>query len=62
MKGGGIADKMYINKTYRLYERPFYQMYKLAILHNRFDILSDLEQIENNQQNRFGIKPFTARI
>jgi len=46
MAGGGSAHRMYQIIYTRVIERPFFQMYKLAIAHRRFDILDELEQIE----------------
>ena len=39
MTGGGTAHRMYLKIYKRVLERPFFQMYKLAIAHKRFDIL-----------------------
>ena len=39
MMGGGTAHRMYQIIYKRVHERPFFQMYKLAIAHKRFDIL-----------------------
>ena len=45
MTGGGTAYRMYQIIYKRVFERPFFQMYKLAIAHKRFDILGQFSYL-----------------
>ena len=47
MTGGGTAHRMYQIIYNRVIERPFFQMYRLAIAHKRFDILGRFS-VSNN--------------
>ena len=46
MTGGGTAHRMYRDHN-RVIERPFFQMYRLAIAYKRFDILGRFS-VSNN--------------
>ena len=47
MTGGGTAHRMYQIIYNRVIERPFFQMYRLAIAYKRFDILGRFS-VSNN--------------
>ena len=46
MAGGGTAHRMYQIIYKRVFERPFFQMYKLAIANKRFDILGQFSDYQ----------------